>query len=73
MEATLEEKIMAIFNTSRSFKIEKVNRRKDGEDTLRYLWNIDGVQCRDWLGFDSLDECIDDCLTYLTINSFYNI
>lgn len=69
MEFTLEEKMRTIFNSGDVVKIEKVLRTKNGENHYKYVWNVDGKQTRNWLGFDTIDECVEDCLTYLTINS----
>ena len=70
MEITLEEKIRGIFNSCNTAKIEKVLRTKDGEKYYKYVWSIGEpkTQCS-WFGFDTLDECCDDFLTYLTIMS----
>jgi hypothetical protein len=69
MEFTLEQKIRAIFNSGNVVKIEKVIRTKSGETYYKYVWDVDGTKTRKWFGFDTIDECIEDCLTYLTINS----
>ena len=69
MEFTLDEKIRAIFNSGKVVKIEKLLRIKDGETYYKYRWDVDGKQSSNWFGFDTIDECVDDCLTYLTINS----
>ena len=69
MESTLEEKMRTIFNSCDVVKIEKVLRTKHGLEAYKYVWNVDGKQTRNWLGFDTIDECVEDCLTYLTINS----
>jgi hypothetical protein len=69
MEFTLEDKMKAIFNSGDSVKIEKVLRTKDGDKHFKYMWSVDGKQATNWFGFDTIDDCIEDCLTYLTINS----
>jgi hypothetical protein len=69
MEFTLEEKMRAIFNSGNIVKIEKVMRTKSGETYYKYVWDVDGTKTINWLGFDIIDECVEDCLTYLTINS----
>ena len=61
--------MIAIFDSSNTVKIEKVTRIKEGEKHFKYLWNVDGVQSKNWLGFDTIDECLDDCLTHLIIKS----
>jgi len=69
MEFTLDEKIRAIFNSGKVVKIEKLLRTKDGETYYKYRWDVDGKQSNNWFGFDNIDQCVEDCLTYLTINS----
>ena len=69
MENTLEEKIRAIFNTGNVVKIEKVIRTKGGSTFYKYIWEVDGRKTRNWLGFNTIDECVEDCLTTLVINS----
>jgi hypothetical protein len=69
MEFTLEEKMKAIFNSADVVKIEKVLRTKDGVKYFKYLWTVDGQTTSKWFGFDTIDECVEDCLTMLTINS----
>ena len=70
MELTLEDKIRAIFNSGNLVKIEKVLRTVGGETYYKYVWTVDGIQTRHWLGFDSIDDCVDDCLTYLVITKY---
>jgi hypothetical protein len=70
MEPTLEQKIRAIFNSGNLVKLEKVIRIKSDKTYYNYIWNIDGIKSRNWFGFETIDECIEDCLTHLTINSF---
>lgn len=69
MKFTLEEKMRAIFNSGDAVKIEKVLRTKNGEKHYKYIWNVDGNQTRNWFGFDTIDECVEDCITNLAINS----
>ncbi len=69
MGFTLEEKIRAIFNYGNLVKIEKVMRTKSGETSYKYVWDVDGKKSRNWFGFDTIDECVEDCLTHLTLNS----
>ena len=68
-EFTLEEKMRAIFNSGDVVKIEKVLRTKNGEKHYKYVWNHDGKQTTNWFGFNTIDECVEDCLFHLTINS----
>ena len=72
MEFTLEEKIKAMFNSGNSVNIAKVIRTKSGETYYQYVWDVDGTKSRNWFGFDTLDECVEDCLTHLTINSLFS-
>ena len=72
MNFTLEEKIRTIFNANNLVKIEKVLRTKNGEKHYKYTWSIEEIQFPEihtinWWGFDTLDECVEDCLTYLAI------
>lgn len=69
MEFTLEDKIKTIFNSGNVVKIEKVMRTKSGETHYNYVWDVDGIKTRNWFGFETIDECVEDCLTHLTINS----
>jgi hypothetical protein len=69
MEFTLDEKIRAIFNSGNVVKIEKVKRTKSGDTHYKYVWSVDEKQTTNWFGFDTIDECVEDCLIYLTINS----
>lgn len=69
MEFTLEQKIRAIFNSGELVRIEKVARTKDGKKYHKYFWTVDGVSSTNWFGFDTIEECIDECLSHLSINS----
>lgn len=69
MEFTLEQKIRAIFNSGNLVKIEKVIRIKSGETHYKYVWDVDGEKSRNWFGFDTIDECVEDCVTHLTIKN----
>ena len=70
MEFTLEQKLRAIFNSGNVVKIEKVIRTKSEKTYYKYVWDVDGTKSPGkWFGFDTIDECVEDCLTYLTINS----
>ena len=68
MEFTLEEKMKTIFNSGNVVKVEKVIRTKSGGTYYKYVWDVDGTKSRNWFGFHTLDECVEDCLTHLTIN-----
>lgn len=72
MEITLQEKIRAIFNSGNIVRIEKVARSKEGVTHYRYAWHIDGSQSANWYGFETIDGCVDDCITHLTVNSLIN-
>ena len=69
MEFTLEEKIRAIYNSGNVVKIGTVIRTKNGGTYYKYVWDVDGTTSKNWFGFDTLDECVEDCITHLTINS----
>ena len=70
MEFTLEQKVRTVFNSADVVKIEKVMRTKSDKTYYNYIWSIDGIKSRNWFGFETIDECIEECLTHLTINSF---
>jgi hypothetical protein len=67
---TLEEKIRAIYNSSKTARLDKVLRIKSGVNYYNYVWTIDGAQSGNWFGFKTLDECVDDCITYLAIEHY---
>jgi hypothetical protein len=76
MESTLGEKISTIFKSGKSISFQNEVRRKDGEWYSRITWkhiqqpNGSVIkQSTIWFGFDTIDECVEDCLTYLAINS----
>jgi hypothetical protein len=75
MENTLEEKMNAIFNSGKSIRFQNVIKRKDGEWYSRVIWEQvqlpggQNIKSCDWWGFDTIGECVDDCLTYIVINS----
>lgn len=69
MEFTLEEKMRVIFNSGDVVKFEKVLRTKNDKKHYKYVWNVNGKQTTNWFGFNTIDECVEDCLTHLTINS----
>ena len=69
MEFTLEAKLKAIYNSVNVVKIEKVMRMTSEKTYYNYIWDIDGTKSRNWFGFETIDECVDDCLTHLTIKN----
>ena len=75
MESTLGEKISTIFKSGKSISFQNEVRRKDGEWYSRITWkhiqqpNGSVIKQSTWFGFDTIDECVEDCLTYLAINS----
>ena len=75
MEYTLSEKMNSIFNSGESIKFQNVVRRKEGEWYSRIIWEhvqLPGdqhIRSCDWWGFETIDECVEDCLTYLTLKS----
>ncbi len=50
-------------------KIKKVLRIKSGQTYYNYVWDVDGEKSRNWFGFDTIDKCVEDCLTHLTIKN----
>jgi hypothetical protein len=75
MESTLEEKFKAIFSSGYSISFQNEVRRNDSEWYSRITWKHiqqpgGGIikQC-EWFGFDNIEECVDDCLTYVAIKS----
>jgi anaerobic ribonucleoside-triphosphate reductase len=64
----LEEKIRAIFDSGNAVKIEKVKRTKSGETYYQYIWSMDESSTTNWFGFNTIDECVEDCITVLTIS-----
>jgi hypothetical protein len=69
MEFTLEQKLRAIFDYSDTAKIEKVTRTKGGIEYFKYIWSVNNISSTNWFGFDSLEECLEDCLSHQAINS----
>jgi len=65
----LSDKINTIYNSSDEVKIEKVKRIKDGVTFFNYIWSVNGYSTPNWFGFNSLEECVDNCLDWVVINS----
>ena len=71
MKKTLEEKLTAIFESGESIRIQNVVKRNEGEWHNRITWEHVQLpagqfieQC-DWFGFETIEECADDCLNYI--------
>ncbi len=70
-EITLTEKINAVFNSGESIRFQNQIKRKDGEWYSRIIWeHIESPSNRtikscNWWGFETIEEAVDDCLTYL--------
>jgi hypothetical protein len=69
----LSEKMNAIFSSGKSIRFQNVVRRKDGEWYSRIRWEevqLPGnqhIKSCDWFGFETIDEAVEDCLNYITI------
>jgi hypothetical protein len=74
-EYTLSEKMNAIFKSGKSIRFQNVVKRKDGEWYGRIIWEeveLPGnrvLHSCDWWGFETIDEAVEDCLTYVVIDS----
>ena len=67
----LSEKLNRIFETGRSISFQNTIKRMDGEWESRIVWkhhqlpgNAIIAECR-WEGFQTIEECVDNCLEYL--------
>jgi hypothetical protein len=68
---TLSEKLTKAFGSGHCISFENEIRRSDGEWYSRITWKhlqagtgrIE-MECK-WFGFDTIEECVDDCLIYL--------
>ena len=72
--SNLSEKMTAIFNSGKSIIFQNTVKRKDGEWHSRIIWTHVGLpgnrtikEC-DWFGFETIDEAVEDCLTYIVID-----
>ena len=67
----LKEKFNLIFNSGRSFIFQNVIKRTDGEWVGRIIWEevqLPGnrvISTCEWHGFNDIEDCVDDILTYL--------
>ena len=72
---TLSDKLKAIFNSGKSIRFQNTVKRKDGEWHSRIVWeevelpSNRTIKSCEWFGFETIDEAVEDCLTYLTIIS----
>jgi len=70
---TLSDKITAIFNSGKSIRFQNTVKRKDGEWYSRIVWEevqLPGnktIKSCEWFGFETIDEAVEDCLTYIVI------
>jgi len=69
MNIELSDKLIAIFSTPNTIKIEKVKRTHGEKKFFKYIWEINGVKTTNWGGFDTLESCIDNCLEWIVIKS----
>ncbi len=70
---TLSDKMMSIFNSGKSIRFQNTAKRKDGEWHSRIVWeevqlpSNNTIKSCDWFGFETIDEAVEDCLTYIVI------
>ena len=69
----LSDTLNAIFNSGHSIRFQNVVRRKEGEWYNRIIWehvqepSHSVIKTCDWFGFETIEEAVDNCLTYLSI------
>jgi hypothetical protein len=68
----LAEKLNQVFESGHSISFQNTIKRMGGEWENRIIWkhhqlpgNAVMAECC-WEGFETIEECIDDCLKYLT-------
>ena len=68
---TVAEKFNRVFESGHSISFQNTIRRMEGEWESRIIWKhhqLPGTaiitECR-WEGFETIEECIDNCLKYL--------
>lgn len=67
----LKEKLNLVFNSGRSFIIQNVVKRIDGEWEERIIWEevqLPGnrvISSCEWNGFEDIEDCADDILKYM--------
>ena len=68
---TLQEKFKLIFESGNWFIFENTIKRQDGEWVDRITWEHVGqpgnrhIKSCEWFGFETIEECVDDCLNYI--------
>jgi hypothetical protein len=68
---SLSEKIQQVFDSGHSFSFQNEVKRSDGEWYSRIIWRhlqLPGNQLIEeceWFGFETMEECVDDCLKYI--------
>jgi hypothetical protein len=72
----LSKKIEQVFNSGYSIAFQNEVRRSDGEWYSRITWknlqqpgNQVIKEC-EWFGFETMEECVDDCLKYLNNKNY---
>jgi hypothetical protein len=72
---TLSDKLNAIFNSGKSIRFQNTVKRKDGDWHSRIIWeevelpSNRTIETCEWFGFETIDEAVEDCLTYLVITN----
>lgn len=72
-EFTLSDKMKAIFKSGKSIRFQNTVRRKYGEWYSRIIWEEVQLPTNkiinscEWFGFETIDEAVEDCLTYIVI------
>jgi hypothetical protein len=70
---TLQEKLQFIFDYG-FFQFYNDVRRQDGEWYDRILWKhvqqpgSSYLKGCEWFGFDTMEDCVDDCIKYIEKN-----
>jgi hypothetical protein len=67
----MKNKFEKLFNSGYSIILQNVIKRINGEWESRIIWKHAQLptnsyigECR-WEGFEDIEDCVDDCLTYL--------
>lgn len=75
IEVSLQRKLEILFSSGHSIQIQNTVKRVEGEWESRIIWEhvqLPGdnvIKTCKWEGFETPEECIDDCLKYLqTLN-----
>jgi len=68
---SLEQKITSVFDSGYHIRFENVVKRMDGDWHQRIIWthvqnpSSGYVDSCEWEGFETIEECVDDCLKYI--------